>query len=211
MYLISLVSLIMGLVVIIQFCYTSGEEINPANFQTRSFLVYRIPGTNLQFLPTFRQPSPSPIPAEVLRNLTPNASAAGWHVFKSNSYGGEFFPASLLLNALSRTDTDWNPYWNGWSKGHPKLAVVLWPLIQSMAIGQLYNEIPETLRFAEGYRGSPDTFEKELLTEIHRLVQKRKAIYETAKDRPSGTAAQVQGIPEWQDVQNWLDAHTIPE
>jgi len=211
MYLISLISLIMGLVVIIQFCYTSGEEINPANFQTRSFLVYRIPGTHLQFLPTFRQLTTSPIPAEVLRNLKPNASAPSWHVFKSNSYGGDFFPASLLLNALSRNDPDWNPYWNGWSKGHPKLALVLWPLIQSMAIGQLYNEIPETLRFAEGYRGSPDAFEKELLTEIHRLVQKRKAIYETAKDRPSGSAAQEQGIPDWQDVQKWLDAHTIPE
>jgi hypothetical protein len=198
------------LVVIVQFCYTSGEELNPANFQKRSFLVYRLPGTNLQFLPTFRSPIGSSAPAEVLRNLTPNATSPGWHIVKSDSYGGEFFPASLLVNALSRNDTDWNPYWDGWSKTNPKLASILWPTIQSMAIGQLYNEIPETLRFAEGYQGSATAFDKELLTEIHRLVQKRKAIYETASDRPTGNAAQEQGIPEWNDVQKWLDAHPIP-
>jgi hypothetical protein len=46
--------------------------------------------------------------------------------------------------------------------------------------------------------------------EIHRLVERRKEIYETAKERPSGSAALDQCIPEWKDVQKWLDAHPIP-
>jgi hypothetical protein len=210
MFLMILLSMIIGLVVVVLFCYTSGEEFNPSNFQTRSFLVYRIPGTNLQFLPTFRQSTGSTVPSEVLRNLNASAPASGWHIAKSDSYGGEFFPAGLLLKALGRTDTDWNLYWDGWSKSHAKLAAVLWPTIQSMAMGQLYNEIPETLRFAEGYQGSPEAFAKELHMEIHRLVERRKEIYETAKERPSGSAALDQCIPEWRDVQKWLDAHPIP-
>ena len=146
---------------------------------------------------------------EILGNLKTLSQPPLWHPLESNALGGDSFPASLLTSAITRRDSEWDFYWGIWSQKHTARAAVLWPMIQSMAMADLYHDIPETLRFAEGFQGADGEFQSALLAEIHRLIQQRKALYESSSGRPTGKSAQIEGIPEWSDVQRWLDANPL--
>lgn len=192
------------------FCRTTGKEFSPATFQTRDFYLYRIPGTNVQLLPNFVGNAKSiDLAPEILGNLKTLSGSTPWHPLESNALGGDSFPASLLISAITRRDSEWDFYWGIWSQKHTARAAILWPMIQSMAMADLYHDIPETLRFAEGFQGAEGEFQSALLAEIHRLMQQRKALYESSSGRPTGRSAQIEGIPEWSDVQRWLDANPL--
>ena len=192
------------------FCRTTGKEFSPVTFQTRDFYLYRIPGTNIQLLPNFVGNAKSmDLAPEILGNLKTLSQPLLWHPLESNALGGDSFPASLLTSAITRRDSEWDFYWGIWSQKHTARAAILWPMIQSMAMADLYHDIPETLRFAEGFQGADGEFPSALIAEIHRLMQQRKALYESSSGRPTGKSAQIEGIPEWSDVQRWLDANPL--
>lgn len=203
--------LLVLLLVLLPFCRTTGKEFSPIKFQTRSFVLYRIPGTQLQFLPTFfSDPASASNSTEILANLINLSQAEIWHTAGSNSYGGDSFPAQLLLEAIERKDSEFDCFWDVWSANHPNRAKILWPIIQSMAIANLYHEIPESLRLAEGFQGADAEFPKTLLSEIHHLLQKRQTLYPTSSVLPKDFDSRSEGIPEWTDVQKWMQENPIP-
>ncbi|MFM8187882.1 MAG: hypothetical protein ACKN85_05310 [Pirellula sp.] len=206
-----LMGLFIGLLLVVPMCRTTGIEFSPVRFQSREFTLYRIPGTNLSFLPTFYS-NPTSIHAapEILGHLQTFSQYEIWHTAGSNSYGGDSFPAKLLLDAIQRKNAEADPYWGVWSLKNPKRASILWPIIQSMAMANLYHEIPETLRFAEGIQAPDDQFQKALLTEIHAIVQKRQALFPTTNPPPKNLDTTSEGIPDWSDVQAWLQKNPIP-
>lgn len=206
-----LLGLFILLLLLVPLCKTTGIEFSPVTFQTRQFTLYRVPGTNLAFLPTFYSNSASiDIAPEILSNLQTLSQYEIWHTAGSNSYGGDSFPAKLLLEAIERQDAQANPYWGDWSLRNPNRASILWPIIQSMAMANLYHEIPDTLRFAEGFSGPEVQFQKSLLTEIHAMVQKRQSLYPSTAPTPMNLDPQSEGIPDWKDVQAWLEKNPIP-
>jgi len=213
---LQLFAFVFGLVVLIlicvPFCRTTGREFSPVTFQSRDLTLYRIPGTNIQFLPTFFEKQSSlPIAPEILGTLRTLSIPDIWHLYSTNSYGGDSFPADLLLKAIARRNAEDAPSWGAWSSQYPARAKVLWPLIQSLAIANLYLEIPEVLRFAEGYQGTDQNFSKALMTEIHRVLDEHKDFYPASDQTERLLEAQSEGIPPRSDVQTWLDTNPIPE
>jgi hypothetical protein len=79
-----------------------------------------------------------------------------------------------------------------------------------MAMANMYHEIPETLRFAEGIQAPDDQFQKALLTEIHAIVQKRQSLFPTTNPPRKNLDTTSEGIPDWSDVQAWLQKNPIP-
>lgn len=211
-----LLAVVFGLVVFflvaLPMCRTTGREFSPVSFQSRDLTLYRFPGTNIQFLPTFFETQSSlPIAPEILGNLKTLSIPDTWHLYSTNSYGGDSFPADLLLNAITRRNAEDAPSWGAWSSQYPNRAAVLWPLIQSLAIANLYLEIPEILRFAEGYQGTDQQFSRALLTQIHSVLVQHKDFYPASDQSEMLIEAQTEGIPLWSDVQNWIDTNPIPE
>jgi len=209
-YLGVLVGLLVSLIFLLPLCRTSGQEFSPALFQTRQFYLYRIPGTDLQWMPTYQNAMVNNAPTEVLKDLKTFASNTTWHMLSADSPGGESFPANLLFKALLRSDAEDHLYWGVWSTNHPTRAATLWPIIQSMAMSNLYHETPEVLRFAEGYRGPEGDFAHELLKTVHEQVQQRKDRFGLAgSDIPTGKQAESEGIVDWGQVLEWLEDHPI--
>ena len=206
-----LAGLLVSIVFLLPLCRTTGQEFSPARFQIRQFFLYRIPGTDLQFLPTFQSSMPNETPAEVLKDLKTYASNDTWHMLKSDSRGGDSFPANLLVTSLMRLNVENHLYWGDWSIKQPGYAATLWPIIQAMAMSNLYHEIPEVLRFAEGYSGPASDFDHELLTTVHEKIHQRKDRYGLAgSDIPTGTQAESEGIVDWEQAARWLKDHPIP-
>jgi hypothetical protein len=203
---------LVSLLFLLPLCRTTGLEFSPALFQTRQFYLYRIPGTDLQWLPTFQSSMPNDTPAEVLKALKTYSADNTWHMLKADSRGGESFPANLLVTSLMRRNVENQFYWGAWSTKQPGYAATLWPIIQAMAMSNLYHEIPEVLRFAEGYRGSENDFDHELLKTIHEKIQQRKDRYGLAgSDIPTGKQAESEGIVDWDQAAQWLKDHPIAD
>lgn len=204
--------LFVAILVLLPFCRTTGKEFSPIKFQTRTFVLYRFPGTQIQFLPTFfSDPTSASNSTEILANLRNLSLPEIWHTAASNSYGGDSFPAQLLLDAIERKDSEYEYSWDVWSANHPNRAKILWPIVQSLAIANLYHEIPETLRLAEGFQGAEDQFLKALLSEIHQLLEKRQTLYPTSGGLPRDFDSRSEGIPDWSEVQKWMQDNPIPD
>ena len=215
LYLGILAGLLVSLVFLLPLCRTTGQEFSPTRFQTRQFYLYRIPGTDLQFLPTFQSSMPNDTPAAILKDLrtygSNDSSNDTWHMLKADSRGGDSFPANLLVTSLMRCNVENQPYWGAWSSKHQGYAATLWPIIQAMAMSNLYHEIPEVLRFAEAYSGPENDFAHELLKTIHEKIQQRKDRYGLAgSDIPTGKQAESEGIVDWEQAAKWLKDHPIP-
>ena len=207
-----LAGLLVSIVFLLPLCRTTGQEFSPARFQIRQFFLYRIPGTDLQFLPTFQSSMPNDTPSTILKDLRTYDSNDTWHMLKADSRGGDSFPANLLVTSLMRLNVENQPYWGAWSSKQPGYAATLWPTIQAMAMSNLYHEIPEVLRFAEGYTGPGNDFDHELLKTIHEKIQQRKDRYGLAgSDIPTGKQAESEGIVDWDQAAQWLKDHPIPD
>lgn len=210
--LVILAGLLVSLLFLLPLCRTTGQEFSPARFQTRQFYLYRIPGTDLQWIPTFQSSLPNDTPAEVLKDLKTYSSNDTWHMLRADSQGGESFPANLLVASLMRRNVENQLYWGAWSNKYPAYAATLWPVIQAMAMSNLYHEIPEVLRFAEGYRGPEYDFAHELLKTVHEKIQQRKDRYGLAgSDIPTDKQAESEGIVDWDQAAQWLKDHPIPD
>lgn len=130
-----------------------GVEFSPYSFQTRSF-NYR-----LSIFSGFSQgtmivePSAAFCSTDVTKYLSNSTQSpvalSRWDLVNSGSltidgtFRGE---ASVLVEALQMFDSKANDtVWGKWSFDNPKLAAVLWPSIQELAIHNIYFVIPELL------------------------------------------------------------------
>ena len=195
------------------FCTVRGKEFSPNDFQSRDFSFFRIPWLKLQISPTVYQ-SQAPITSniDVLKHLKTNYSKKIWHVYDSNLYEDETLPATLLTNPLSRVNTDGESPWGAWSFKNPKLAAILWPIVQDMARENLYLEIPPVMRFAEGYQGDPSRFESELIRQLHTSLQARKSRYDQLpNDWSKVRMVESDAIPDWDTIKAWLQKYPLPK
>ncbi len=131
----------------------TGTEFSPYSFQTREFQH------QLNLFSSFGRgvttvdagiPCSSPEITKHLTNATQTPVAlARWDLVQTETlpgslpYRGE---AAILVNALKIYDFSTNEFaWERWSTDNPKLAKILWPAIQQIAIHHAYFVIPELL------------------------------------------------------------------
>ncbi len=78
-------------------------------------------------------------PTEVIGTWSPSRAALAW----LPEADADLLIDQLLLNP------DGDLYWKKWSNDHPKLAAVLWPVIQKLAERELYILMPRLFEFAQ--------------------------------------------------------------
>ncbi|MCY2985224.1 MAG: hypothetical protein NTY15_16485 [Planctomycetota bacterium] len=122
-----------------------GEEFCPQLFQKREFSYWRIPGTKVRVSRTTLTPGVSPSGKDILQYL-PTSSQTDWHL--SNAHQGsvskEFGP-KILIDFLQCNNADGVNFWDSWSFRNPTKAELLWPLVQQVALKEMYFCIPDML------------------------------------------------------------------
>ena len=125
-----------------------GTEFCPQLFQKRDFYYWRLPGTKIRLGSTTLLPAASPCSKSILQTL-PSVGTTDWQVAKvrygsiSRNLGPE-----ILLDYLEAKDANGANAWDGWSFRNPQRANVLWPIVQQVAIQEMYHCVPELLRTA---------------------------------------------------------------
>jgi hypothetical protein len=131
----------------------SGLEFSPTHFQQRSFRFFEIPILHLQITP-IRRAAQTPSTANYLRLnsliQTPSTPPDAWHIvsIRRGITGTTPGDASLLTEQLELEDGA-DAYWRTWSIDHPKRAKVLWPVIQQLAVRELYMLMPPLFELAQ--------------------------------------------------------------
>jgi hypothetical protein len=191
----------LGLIAILActpFAKIDGKEFSPNAFQTRYFSYYRLPFTKLRVSRTTLTIPDQATEREILKHISRPSSEELWHPVALAPYDGTTkYPAALLFDSLARRTPEGNHLWASWSALHPNQAAALWPFIQSMAMHNLYLEIPEILQFAENYQGPDDQFKSELHSFAYDLVNQRRDLY--------------MNHPDWENLQAWLDPLIPPQ
>lgn len=216
------IGLVMFLVIRIQ-GHVSGEEFSPIDFQQRRFSFYEIPLIHVQITP-IRRVGTTTDTARYLRRhsllATPPRTAATWHLVRIGrrvvrSTAGD---AELLTEQLSFR-RDGEPHWKRWSEEHPDRAQVFWPVIQKLAVRELYILMPELFERAQrstsagGLRASIVRY---LGHEYRRLVEEMRAAgreglaeqlsREAAEDYPERAGEATSGRPDPADQPDPADS-----
>ena len=130
------------------FGFVSGLEFSPHQFGYRSFSYYQLPLVRIQILPITRDD----ISLELVDYLHANgylkSSMAGgrWdlvHVKREDTIGRA--DAEFLYRVLARKTSSNDSFWLEWTKSHERLAEVVWPEVQRLAVCELYFLIPELM------------------------------------------------------------------
>ncbi len=148
----------------------SGEEFSPRTFRSRSFRFYELPVLQRQITPIRRKVLATDVPRYLRQqhlidlNLSPgredsrtdDAGPTGeddvWHLVRlgRGMRGSTAADAQMLVRQLSVSgDGDDEPYWKTWSKEHPEKAKILWPIVQRLAMRELYVVLPGLLEIAQ--------------------------------------------------------------
>ena len=127
----------------------SGKEFSPQLFQQREFNYRRIPGTKIRLSKTKLSPGISPCSTSILTHLA-SSTRVDWHVstVQQGSISQELGP-KILIDNLYSTNADGAQVWDAWSSKNSAHAAVLWPIVQQVAIHDLYACVPELLRNAD--------------------------------------------------------------
>lgn len=186
----------------------NGTEFSPNTFQSRYFSYLRIPGTMSRLGPTTLGPTVPTTELEILRHLTRQNESDTWHpIAILNSNVAPKYPAALLVESLARKSPEGNSIWAAWSTKNPELASTLWPFIQSMALNNIYLEIPSILEFAENYSGPVEDFKSELHTFAREKLLSQRSVYESNSDSQNNANV----FPTWQAIEKWLDSLLPPQ
>lgn len=126
-----------------------GEEFCPQLFQKRGFSYWRIPGTKFRVSRTTLTPGVSPSSKDILQHL-PASSQIDWHLSSAHQgvYSKEFGP-KILIDFLQCNNADGVNLWDAWSFRNPTKAKLLWPLVQQVAVKEMYFCIPELLGISD--------------------------------------------------------------
>ena len=127
-------------------CSLSGHEFSPTHFQTRRFELKAFFGVQLRKIShtDLTDATSQYLVAQKLVTV-PKEKPKRWdlvHISRSSSTGG-VADSSILIRYLE------SGVWEQWSVDHPKAAAVLWPLVQRMAIDDLYLLLPGVFEIAE--------------------------------------------------------------
>jgi len=126
-----------------------GQEFCPQLFQKRDFSYWRLPGTKIRVGSTTLSPAVSPCSKFILQTLV-SGVRTDWHVatLRYGTVNRELGP-KILIGYLEAKDADGANAWDAWSFKNPQQAAVLWPIVQEVAIHEMYHCVPELLRSAE--------------------------------------------------------------
>ncbi len=134
----------------------SGTEFSPTHFQVRRFTVQEIPWLKMQISP-IRRTSSQLSAAQYLgaQKLIqqPQGQPNQWHLVELSRGGMQPSPADakLLIDQLELIavpNQGNNAYWHDWSIKDPAKAQVLWPIVQKLAIRELYILLPKIFAHA---------------------------------------------------------------
>lgn len=184
-----------------------GEEFCPQLFQKRDFSYSRIPGSNFRISSTTLSPAVSPCSKAVLQHL-PTSSQTDWQVstVQQGSFSKEFGP-KILIDQLQANNADGLNLWDAWSFRNPKHAALLWPLVQQVALKEMYFCIPDLLQNSNPTLDL-ETFEKNLKKICLKAAQTKIRTLTGPKD-----AANAVQLREWcqQLVSNYRDDPEMKE
>lgn len=133
--------------------YVRGVEFAPSHFQQRRFSFYEIPLIHVQITP-IRRAADTPATANYLRVnslvQTLRGQPTNWHLVSITRGLTAVTPADAQflvtqLNLASGGDE----YWRTWSIDHPQHAKVLWPIVQDLALRELYILLPPLFEIAQ--------------------------------------------------------------
>lgn len=149
----AVVLLVVGFFVIRVQGSVSGSEFSPTHFQQREFSFYEIPLIHLQITP-IRRSAAAPSTGNFLRQKgmikTPQGQPADWHLVSiTRGFGNPIDADPHLLIEQIRMEQESELYWRTWSIDHPKLAGVLWPVIQKLAERELYILMPRLFEISQ--------------------------------------------------------------
>jgi hypothetical protein len=156
-----------------------GEEFCPQLFQKRNFHYWRLPGTKFRISSTTLSPAVSPCSKSILQTLV-TAGATDWQVSKVG-YGSVVrdLGPQILIDYLEAKDANGANIWDAWSFRNSQQAAVLWPIVQQVAIQEMYHCVPDLLRTANGEL-DVNRLDKNLRMACLQAVQaKRKALQES--------------------------------
>lgn len=129
--------------------HISGEEFNPTTLQRREFKRWRIPFTNLQFTPTYQEPTQPNKLGEFLRDKnwwmpeSPDA-AMEWQVASELSIRGVVRAEVALLSQLTVDEK----FWVEWSRENAGRAADFWPAVAMQVQRRDYLPLPRLFALA---------------------------------------------------------------
>ncbi len=158
-----------------------GTEFCPQLFQKRDFYYWRLPGTKIRLGSTTLSPAASPCTKSILQTL-PLVGATDWQVAKVR-YGtvNRSLGPEILIDYLEAKDVNGANAWDAWSFRNPKRADILWPIVQQVAIQDIYHCIPELLRTAKSDLAETQLDRNLRLTCLLAAQSKLKALKESKK------------------------------
>jgi hypothetical protein len=147
---------------LMQNLHVAGREFSADLFQTRNFSFFRIPGTTWNLTATTLGPASSPNSKSVLNHLQSGTGLGPWQVIEvGQGTRSEQRGPSILVSYLNQTGPDGFNFWDAWSFRNPRLAAVLWPLVQEAARRELYEIVPELFQMAQE-NAEPDKLQRHL-------------------------------------------------
>ncbi len=135
-----------------------GREFAPSHFEIRRFSFTEIPLLRLQITPINRVSETSGLQNYLSTSSLisrPGGQPTDWHIVELSRFGGGSTPADakLLTDFLdtdtARYSTHSQRHWHQWSLQNPKHAAVLWPVVQKLALRELYVLIPSVFQIAD--------------------------------------------------------------
>ena len=146
--IVSVLCLLFGAPFFMANMWIHGEEFCPQLFQKRSFQYWRLPGTKLRIGRTTLSPAVSPCSKSILQTLA-SGGVSEWHVSKVGygSVARDLGP-QILIDYLDAKDANGANVWDAWSFRNSQQAAVLWPIVQQVALQEMYHCVPDLLRTA---------------------------------------------------------------
>lgn len=158
-----------------------GTEFCPQLFQKRDFNYWRLPGTKIRLGTTLLSPAASPCSKSILQTL-PAVGATDWHVAKVR-YGtvSRSLAPEVLIDYLEAKDANGANAWDAWSFRNPQRASILWPIVQQVAIQEMYHCIPELLQTANSDLADAQLDKNLRRASLQAAQSKLKALQESKK------------------------------
>jgi len=144
--------------VVLLFGSVSGTEFSPSHFKMRRFTVHEIPLLRIQISPMQRTAMQTATARYLIAQSliqTPAGPPNDWQLVdltraKVNQTEADpkLLTDQLEFIVYNQANSTGNEFWHDWSIREPAKAKVLWPVIQKLAIRELYVLIPKLFSLA---------------------------------------------------------------
>jgi hypothetical protein len=131
----------------ITFGAVHGTEFCPQSFERRSYSYFELPVVRIQITGERHEDLTGDTEKTVTSKsyVTPPGAKKDWHVLVGSRGTRLRKPgdAGILVQYLDATDVGANLRWENWTEEHDKLAKILWPAVQKLALHELYVYVPD--------------------------------------------------------------------